>query len=128
MNLRSIVTDADNKEIAVLEQHRALAAGELAGFCHGAIRSALRGYGAPNLPTSTIFYSEIRDAAGRLLDTYHTPLGFRWFSWNYDDNTLSVNGKKIHIHGTNRHQEFPWLGDAMPQWLTERDMLTSATA
>jgi len=32
-------------------------------------------------------------------------------------------GEKIHIHGTNRHQEFPWLGDAMPQWLTERDML-----
>ena len=123
VNLRSVVTDADSKVIAVLEQHRALAAGELAGFCQWSDTLRTPRLWSPESPYLYHIYSEIRDAAGRLLDTYHTPLGFRWFAWNYDDNTLSVNGKKIHIHGTNRHQEFPWLGDAMPQWLTERDML-----
>lgn len=123
VNLRSVVTDADSKVIAVLEQRRDIAAGELAGFCQWSDTLRTPRLWSPESPYLYHIHSEIRDAAGRLLDTYHTPLGFRWFAWNYDDNTLSVNGKKIHIHGTNRHQEFPWLGDAMPQWLTERDML-----
>ena len=59
---------------------------------------------------------------GQLLDNYESPLGFRWFSWNYDDNRLYLNGKKTLIHGTNRHQEYPWLGDAIPKWMHEHDL------
>jgi len=25
------------------------------------------------------------------------------------------------IHGGNRHQEYPWLGDAIPKWITLMD-------
>jgi beta-galactosidase/beta-glucuronidase len=32
-----------------------------------------------------------------------------------------VNGKKMVIHGGNRQQEYPWLGDAIPKWITEMD-------
>jgi len=54
-------------------------------------------------------------------DIYKSPLGFRWFRWDYNTNDLYVNGKKILIHGGNRHQEYPWLGDAIPLWITEMD-------
>jgi hypothetical protein len=54
-------------------------------------------------------------------DIYASPLGFRWFRWNYRENFLYVNGQKMVIHGGNRHQEYPWLGDAIPKWITEMD-------
>jgi beta-galactosidase len=54
-------------------------------------------------------------------DFYSSPLGFRWFRWDYKENFLYVNGKKMVIHGGNRHQEYPWLGDAIPKWITLMD-------
>src|SRR5262249_49844133 len=42
--------------------------------------------------------------------------------WDYDANRLILNGKKVVIHGSNRHQEYPWLGDATPKWMHLLDM------
>jgi beta-galactosidase len=65
-------------------------------------------------------YSEVVD--GKIItDVFQSPLGFRWFYWDYNENFLYVNGKKMIIHGGNRHQEYPWLGDAIPKWITELD-------
>lgn len=66
-------------------------------------------------------YSRVMDGR-RVADSYSSPLGFRWFSWNYKDNSLYINGKRILIHGGNRHQDYPWLGDAIPKWITEMDL------
>lgn len=77
-------------------------------------------------PESPYIYdvtTEVYDGGGRLRDTYHTPLGFRYYHWDYSEGTLVLNGRHIHIHGTNRHQEYPWLGDAQPKWMMEKDML-----
>jgi beta-galactosidase len=57
------------------------------------------------------------------LDTYYSTFGIRWFHWDHRTDSLWLNGAPVHIHGTNRHQEYPWLGDAIPKWLTLRDML-----
>jgi len=57
-----------------------------------------------------------------ITDSYSSPLGFRWFNWDYKENNLFVNGKKMLIHGGNRHQDYPWLGDAVPKWITEMDL------
>lgn len=65
-------------------------------------------------------YSEVMDG-GKVTDSYTSPLGFRWFRWDYKENFLYVNGEKMVIHGGNRHQEYPWLGDAIPKWITETD-------
>ncbi len=65
-------------------------------------------------------WSELTDGS-RVTDSYASPLGFRWFRWDYIENFLYVNGKKMVIHGGNRHQEYPWLGDAIPRWITEMD-------
>ena len=76
---------------------------------------------APETPYLYTVSSEVRDG-DRPADTYASPLGFRWFSWDFADNRLILNGQKIVLRGINRHQEFPWLGDAMPKWLHRRDL------
>jgi len=65
-------------------------------------------------------YSEVLDGS-RVTDSYASPLGFRWFRWDYKENFLYVNNNKMIIHGGNRHQEYPWLGDAIPKWITLMD-------
>ncbi|NJN25442.1 MAG: glycoside hydrolase family 2 protein [Cyclobacteriaceae bacterium] len=59
---------------------------------------------------------------GEETDAIENPLGFRFFHWDFEDNHLVVNGEKINIKGTNRHQEYPWLGDAIPKWMHKMDM------
>lgn len=57
-----------------------------------------------------------------VIDYLESTFGFRWFKWDYKQKRLYLNGKRIHIHGTNRHQEYPWLGDAIPKWMHEMDL------
>jgi len=57
----------------------------------------------------------------KVTDVFLSPLGFRWFRWDYKENNLYVNGKKVLIHEGNLHQEYPWLGNAIPKWITEMD-------
>ncbi|MCL3780566.1 glycoside hydrolase family 2 protein [Prolixibacteraceae bacterium JC049] len=59
---------------------------------------------------------------GKKVDYYESPLGFRTFAWDYTDNWGILNGKKIHIHGTNRTQCFPWVNNAIPDWMDVMDM------
>jgi hypothetical protein len=76
---------------------------------------------SPDSPYLYRVETEVRDGA-RLADTYASPLGFRSFSWNDAQRRLYVNGQPVVLHGMNRHQEYPWLGDAMPKWMHTRDL------
>lgn len=58
---------------------------------------------------------------GNVIDELTNPLGFRWFS--FDPNTgFSLNGKKLILKGTNRHQDFKDKGDALSSEDHYRDM------
>jgi dienelactone hydrolase len=76
---------------------------------------------SPDTPYLYRVTTEVRDGR-RVADTYDSPLGFRWFHWNHDEKRLYLNGKKLVLRGINRHQEYPWLGDAMPKWIHLHDM------
>ena len=54
-------------------------------------------------------------------DICSSTFGFRWFNIDEQKKTVFLNGKKIDLKGVTRHQEYPWLGDAVPQWMTEMD-------
>src|SRR5664279_317698 len=56
-----------------------------------------------------------------LTDALTSSFGFRWYSWNNKENCLYMNGKKVLLHGGIRYQDFPWLGDAIPKWITLMD-------
>jgi len=57
-----------------------------------------------------------------LIDRVSNPLGFRTFS--FDPNKgFTLNGRHLKIMGTNRHQDFMWKGNALPDEYHERDVL-----
>jgi hypothetical protein len=76
---------------------------------------------SPDDPYLYKVYSEVVDGK-KVVDSFSSPLGFRWFHWDNSNNSLYVNGKKVDIHGGNRHQEYPWLGDAIPKWISAMDL------
>ena len=49
---------------------------------------------------------------GRLIDEDSRRIGFR--EAMFTDQGFSLNGKVIKLHGLDRHQTFPWVGQAMP--------------
>lgn len=58
---------------------------------------------------------------GQAIDQVTNPLGFRWY--NFDpDKGFFLNGKHLKLNGTNRHQDFPNMGNALSNELHIRDI------
>jgi beta-galactosidase len=55
----------------------------------------------------------------RLVDTYETRIGFREARFTPDG--FFLNGKHTKLRGLNRHQTFPYVGQAMPARVQKRD-------
>ena len=58
---------------------------------------------------------------GQTIDEVDNRIGFRWFSFD-SNNGFSLNGKKLILHGTTRHQDMAGKGDALSPEDHERDM------
>ncbi|MDI1247928.1 MAG: glycoside hydrolase family 2 TIM barrel-domain containing protein [Lacunisphaera sp.] len=121
ITLRTTILSPDHKPLLTRETNAEVAQGELHAFDQSDFTVA-----APELwsPESPRLYSVASEVVvdGATVDRYLSPLGLRWFEWNSTQNRGYLNGQPLHIHGTNRQQEFPWLGDAMPKWMTVRDL------
>ncbi|HEY4784830.1 MAG TPA: glycoside hydrolase family 2 TIM barrel-domain containing protein, partial [Bacteroidales bacterium] len=118
--LKTTILDAQDKVVQVLQSKQQIKPGELFRFdqmSKPVMKPHLWSHDSPYLYKVK---SEVIDN-GQTTDEYESPLGFRWFWWDYKDNFLYMNGKKVVIHGGNRHQEYPWLGDAIPKWITRMD-------
>jgi beta-galactosidase len=50
-----------------------------------------------------------------------SPLGVRWFRFDAAQGFF-LNGQPLKLIGTNRHQDYPGLGNALPTALAERDV------
>ncbi|GAB3589963.1 glycoside hydrolase family 2 TIM barrel-domain containing protein [Hymenobacter daeguensis] len=119
------VSDGDGHVVARQRSSLALAAGEKREF-----RQSLPTLRRPHLwspahpylyhVTATVREAGPADAAP--LDAVSSPLGLRWF--RFDAATgFFLNGQPLKLIGTNRHQDFPGLGNALPDALAERDLL-----
>jgi len=118
--LQTTIFDAANKSIQVIKTTSEIKPGQLYKF-----DQTFKPVKSPRLWSNENPYlyrvlSEVIDGK-EIVDAYTSPLGFRWFRWDYKENMLYVNGKKMVIQGGNRHQEYPWLGDAIPKWITAMD-------
>ncbi len=78
----------------------------------------------PNLwsPDSPYLYKvqSIVKKDGVEVDRITTPIGFRWVEWTKDKG-LFLNGKHLKLVGSNRHQTWPFIGNAVPNGLHRRD-------
>ncbi len=75
---------------------------------------------SPDEPYLYSMRTEIYDGS-TLHDRLDTPVGFRWF--RFDPQTgFSLNGRKLQLRGTNRHQDYQGLGSALSDSLHVRDM------
>lgn len=75
-----------------------------------------------NNPNMYLAVSEVL-INNQVVDRYKTHFGIREFRWDFETNTLFLNGQKVNIQGFNRHQEYPWLGDAIPDFIHKMDLL-----
>jgi len=57
-----------------------------------------------------------------LLDEVINPLGIRWFSFQPEDGFF-LNGRHVKLIGTNRHQDYDGMGNALPDEMHVRDVL-----
>ena len=120
--LQTSIADATNKIIQVIKSDAVINPGQLYKFDQTGKPIKNPHLWSNEDPYLYKVYTEVIDGKA-VVDTYTSPLGFRWFRWDYKENFLYVNGKKMVIHGGNRHQEYPWLGDAIPKWITVMDYL-----
>ncbi len=58
---------------------------------------------------------------GPVLDEVTSPLGLRWFRFDAAQGFF-LNGQPLKLIGTNRHQDYPGLGNALPPALAVRDV------
>ena len=60
-------------------------------------------------------------SAGGVLDEYQTTIGFREAVFKEDG--FFLNGRHVKLRGLNRHQTYPYVGQAMPARVQRRDAL-----
>ncbi|MDT7856554.1 glycoside hydrolase family 2 TIM barrel-domain containing protein [Rubrivirga sp. S365] len=58
---------------------------------------------------------------GETIDSVTEPLGFRWFSFE-PGGAFFLNGERLLLRGTHRHEEHAGYASAMPNALHRRDM------
>ncbi len=75
---------------------------------------------SPDSPSLYRVVSTI-ESDGRILDEVSQPLGFRWFSFDAQKGFF-LNGKALKLRGTNRHQDYAGMGNALPDSHHVRDL------
>ena len=71
-----------------------------------------------------LYKAEIRVIKdGQYVDYMESKIGFRWFECTNTDeeSAFYLNGKKTTLIGVNRHEQWPWIGRAVPNRLQIAD-------
>ncbi len=106
--------------LATAEQEQEIAANFTAQFPPAALAVAGAELWSPNHPRLYTLRSRVyRD--GLLADELSTRFGFRVMGY-VPGKGYTLNGEFINIHGVDRRQDFGYLGDALPDAVSRRDM------
>ena len=67
---------------------------------------------SPDSPSLYRVRVRLHDASG-LVDEQCANFGFRWFRFDADKGFF-LNDRQLKLHGANRHQDYPGIGNALP--------------
>ena len=116
LSIKAAVKDKDNNE--VLKFTKALSLEKIIEFDFTELN-------APNLWSTdnpylyTVEISLKND--DKLIDTYSDRFGYRWYEFK-NNGPFYLNGKRLLLRGTHRHEEYAGLGNALPNSLHRKDI------
>ncbi|HEV7645864.1 MAG TPA: glycoside hydrolase family 2 TIM barrel-domain containing protein [Pyrinomonadaceae bacterium] len=116
----SSVYDAANRKIAEVVSRIEARPGSETKFSTSGLTVRAPKLWSPQTPYLYSVRCAIREN-GKTVDEIIQPLGFRWFKFD-GEKGFSLNGKSLKLRGTNRHQDYAGLGNAVPDRLQIRDM------
>jgi len=118
--LITYLIDASGKIIQTIKSKNTINPGQLYEFDQVSKKVKKPHLWSPDNPYMYRVCSEVTDGVS-VTDSYTSPMGFRWFRWDYNENALYLNGKKLIINGGIYRQEYPWLGAVVPGWISAMD-------
>lgn len=116
------IKDADKIIVKKTESNLKLKAGEEVPF-----DQQIKDFSSPHLwsPEDPYLYEVLTKIVDRktseIIDQVSNPLGFRWFRFDKDEGFF-LNDKHYKLIGTNRHQDYLGLGNAVPDALQIEDV------
>ncbi len=120
IEITSRILDANGRQISIAKTRSQLEAKSEKTFDHTTPIIQNPRLWSPDSPYLYRVENTIREN-GRIIDKNIQPLGFRWF--RFDPNTgFHLNGSPLKLRGTNRHQDFKGLGNALPDRYHVRDL------
>src|ERR1700755_32953 len=114
------VLDADGLAVSAAESTLSLGAGQSADFRQDAKPVLRPRLWSPEEPYLYKVRTQVYEGE-RPLDAVENPLGFRWFSFDSEQG-FYLNGRPYKLRGANRHQDYPAMGNAVPDEIQARDM------
>ena len=114
------VLDPEGREVSILSTRLRVPARGSAKFDQTSRRIGAPRLWSPDDPALHRVVTEIVDGA-TVVDRTEHPLGFRWISVDAQQGFM-LNGRRLDLHGTNRHQDREGLGNAVPDWVHREDV------
>ncbi len=120
--LRIVNTLLDARGTRVVEQSSAVTAGATSEARWEQMLPLVRNphLWSPDDPYLYTIRTDVYDGS-TLRDRVENSIGFRWFAFDAQTG-FSLNGKKLRLRGTNRHQDFDGHGSALSNEIHVRDL------
>lgn len=115
------IVDANKNIVAEVESTHVLSANSKTTIKHTTGLTENIQLWSPDNPYLYRVYSQIK-VNGKNIDDLNNPLGLRTFELRLNEGLL-LNGKPIEVIGANRHQHYPYIGDAVPNNLHRNDAI-----
>ncbi|HEU4642211.1 MAG TPA: glycoside hydrolase family 2 TIM barrel-domain containing protein [Gemmatimonadaceae bacterium] len=116
----SAILDRSGARVADASSTVSVGAGDSAAFAQRAPTIARPHLWSPDDPYLYTVRTEVYEGS-TLRDRVENPLGFRWFHFD-PARGFFLNGARLQLRGTTRHQDFEGLGSALSNARHVRDM------
>ena len=118
--VRTDILDSAGERICGIESAMEVAANAVATFDQISQPIAHPKLWHPDHPNLYSVRTTVLDS-GKPVDSFTSPLGFRWFEWTADRGFF-LNGEHYYFHGANVHQDHAGWGDAVTDAGAWRDV------